>query len=80
MEAVPGLDPGLADWRIDGGLGIEQHAGDLAPVLPGVAGLVHDVAVDLVAVGRGQDRPVVAGAENAPVALGVDDESPLWPG
>ena len=80
MEAVPGLGPGLADRRVDGGLGVEQHAGDLAPALSGVAGLVHDVAVDLIAVGRGQDPPVVAGAEDAPVALGVDDEGPLRPG
>ena len=80
MEAVPGLGPGLADRRVDGGLGVEQHAGDLTPGLPGVTGLMHDVAVDLVAVGRGQDRLVVAGAEDAPVALGVDDEGPLRPG
>ena len=80
MEAVPGLGPGLADRRVDGGLGVEQHAGDLTPGLPGVAGLMHDVAVDLVAVGRGQDRLVVAGAEDAPVALGVNDESPLRTG
>ena len=51
MEAVPGLGPGLADRWVDGGLGVEQHPGNLAPGLPGVAGLVHDVAVDLVAVG-----------------------------
>ena len=50
METVSGLDPRLPQWRVDGGLRVEEHPLDLAAALTGIMRLVHDVAVDLVPV------------------------------